>query len=49
MRKEVYRMFHEDAPLELAIQEMEAQDAPGWGTAISAVTGATLVTAVAYT
>lgn len=43
-------MFNDqDAPLELAIQEMETQDAPGWGTAISAVTGATLVTAVYYT
>jgi hypothetical protein len=38
-----------EAPLELAIQEMEAQDAPGFWTVSGAVTGVSLVTAVAYT
>lgn len=42
----------ENAPLELAIQEMEAQDAPGWATAGGAIVSALSVAgsaAAAYT
>ena len=41
-----------EAPLELAIQEMETQVAPGWGTNIGRVVSATSVVgsaAAAYT
>jgi len=43
-------MFNDHAaPLELAIQEMETQDATGWGSAVSIVTVMTGVTVAYFT
>ena len=39
-----------EAPMvELGMQELEAMDAPFWGTAISVVTGISVVSGAAYT
>ncbi|MFC5827803.1 daptide-type RiPP [Nonomuraea insulae] len=35
-----------NAPLELGMQELEAMEAPGWGTFWGVVTGVTVVSAV---
>lgn len=37
------------APFELDIQELEMQDAPGWGSFLGGAAGVVLVTVVYYT